>query len=238
MGPHRFARCLLLVLTLSPFACARGAEALTRQVPDTIAQRAQACTVCHGKEGRATNDGYFPRIAGKPAGYLFNQLLNFREGRRTNGAMTYLIDHLSDAYLREIAEYFSGLDLPYPPAQTTGAPKKQLERAAALVRDGDAQRRIPACVQCHGSAMTGVAPAIPGLLGLPRDYLIGQLGAWKTHERHAARPDCMGQIAGLLSDEDIGALATWLSSQTLPASTRPAATIALPQPRDCGSGLH
>ena len=45
-------------------------------VPDTMAQRVQACTPCHGKEGRATNQGYFPRIAGKPAGYLANQLVN------------------------------------------------------------------------------------------------------------------------------------------------------------------
>ena len=49
-------------------------------VENTMAQRMQACSVCHGKEGRATNAGYFPRIAGKPAGYLYNQLLNFRTG--------------------------------------------------------------------------------------------------------------------------------------------------------------
>ena len=35
---------------------------------DTIAQRAMACTGCHGKEGRAASDGYYPRIAGKTAG--------------------------------------------------------------------------------------------------------------------------------------------------------------------------
>ena len=64
-------------------------EALAVPVPDTMAQRMQACTVCHGKEGRATNAGYFPRIAGKPAGYLYNQLLNFREGRRHNATMAY-----------------------------------------------------------------------------------------------------------------------------------------------------
>ena len=38
-------------------------------VPDTIAQRAAACVACHGREGRATSAGFFPRIAGKPAGY-------------------------------------------------------------------------------------------------------------------------------------------------------------------------
>ena len=45
--------------------------------PDTIARRVVACAACHGNEGRATNEGYYPRIAGKPRGYLFNQLLNF-----------------------------------------------------------------------------------------------------------------------------------------------------------------
>ena len=39
-----------------------------------MAQRVLACTGCHGPEGRAAADGYYPRIAGKPAGYLFNQL--------------------------------------------------------------------------------------------------------------------------------------------------------------------
>ena len=47
---------------------------------DTMAQRTLACTSCHGKEGRAGPDGYYPRIAGKPAGYLYAQLLHFREG--------------------------------------------------------------------------------------------------------------------------------------------------------------
>ena len=50
-----------------------------------MAERVRACTACHGKEGRATSDGYYPRIAGKPAGYLYNQLVNFRDGRRQIG---------------------------------------------------------------------------------------------------------------------------------------------------------
>lgn len=41
-----------------------------------MAQRLQACTPCHAREGVATADGYFPRIAGKPEAYLFEQLLN------------------------------------------------------------------------------------------------------------------------------------------------------------------
>ena len=64
---------------------------------DTIAQRAQACTLCHGKEGRAAADGYYPRLAGKPHGYLYKQLLNFRDGRRHYGPMSELIEPLTAA---------------------------------------------------------------------------------------------------------------------------------------------
>ena len=61
-------------------------------VPDTLAQRMQPCTACHGKEGRATEEGFFPRIAGKPAGFLYNQLDNFRSGRRSYPTMTYFVE--------------------------------------------------------------------------------------------------------------------------------------------------
>ena len=84
---------------LSPWH-ARAADA-PHTVPDTLAQRMMACTLCHGADGQATAGGYFPRIAGKPAGYLYNQLTHFRDGRRQNPGMANLLDHLSDAYLRD-----------------------------------------------------------------------------------------------------------------------------------------
>ncbi|HEX7690392.1 MAG TPA: cytochrome c4, partial [Burkholderiaceae bacterium] len=112
-------------------------------VPDTIAQRVSACGECHGREGRSTDHGFFPRIAGKPAGYLYNQLDNFRSGRRSNATMTYLVEQLSDDYLREIAGYFGGLGLPYAPPQVAGASAEDLATGEALVRRGDAARGIP-----------------------------------------------------------------------------------------------
>jgi cytochrome c553 len=212
---------------------ATAAEPL-RTVPDTLAQRLVACTLCHGKEGRSTNSGYFPRIAGKPADYLYHQLTHFRDGRRQNPGMADLLDHLSDAYLRDIAGHFARLDLPYPPPQTVDAPREQLARGEALVRRGDPARQLPACAACHGDALTGMLPAIPGLLGLPRDYLIGQLGAWQTGLRHAHAPDCMAQIAKRLTPDEVGALATWLSAQPLPADTHAVAPSAQPLPMRCG----
>ncbi|MED5620629.1 c-type cytochrome [Ideonella sp. BN130291] len=205
------------------------------QVPDTMAQRMQACAACHGKEGRSTNQGWFPRIAGKPAGYLFNQLANFRDGRRSNATMTYLVDQMSDAYLHDIADYFAGLQLPYPPPQPADVDTTALARGQALVQRGDPQRGIPACVACHGTAMTGVLPATPGLLGLPRDYLVGQFGNWRNGLRRAAAPDCMAQITQRLGPQDIGDLANWLAAQPLPADSRPVPALPGPLPLRCGS---
>lgn len=234
--------CPLLVAGLLGFTChgqaqtTAGDEAKpTAAIANTMAQRMQACVMCHGKEGRATNAGYFPRIAGKPAGYLFNQLKNFREGRRHNKAMNHLMQHMTDDFLRDIAEYFAGLDLPYPPAKAHGLTQEQTRLAEALVFKGVTERQIPACVSCHGANMAGRLPAMPGLLTLPADYLIGQLGAWRTDVRKATAPDCMAEVAKRLTPEEVGAVARWLSGQTLPLGTKPEANSSLPLPIRCGS---
>jgi cytochrome c553 len=152
--------------------------------------------------------------------------------------MTYMVDHLPDAYLREIADYFAGQHPPYPPPPAgsgASATAATLERGQALVRQGDAARKIPACVSCHGAALTGVEPAIPGLVGLPSDYINAQFGAWKSKVRRAAAPDCMADIAARLSEADVAAVSGWLSKQTPDADARPAAGIAMPLPMACGS---
>ncbi|MEJ1170285.1 cytochrome c4 [Variovorax sp. CCNWLW235] len=200
-----------------------------------IEQRVAACIACHGREGATTNAGYFPRLSGKPAGYLFNQLRSFRDGRRFNADMTYMVQHLSDAYLMEMAEYFAGLDLPYPPVSpASDATPAQMARGRQLALEGDAARRIPACVQCHGAALTGVQPAIPGLLGLPRLYVSSQLGAWLTSERHALAPDCMAEIGRRMTTADINAVASWLAVQPMPADPKPVSSLPAPLPIACG----
>ena len=224
----------IALLALLAWSFAPRAHAAAPKFEDTIAQRVQACTACHGKEGRAASDGYYPRIAGKPAGYLYNQLVDFRAGRRHYALMTALIDPLSDAYLREIAGYFAGLDLPYPPPQPATASAGVLERGRALVLHGDAAHDLPACVACHGERLTGVAPAIPGLLGLPRDYLNGQFGAWRNGARRAHAPDCMATVAKRLAPEDIGAVSQWLAAQPVPQAATPASSLPAALPLDCG----
>jgi cytochrome c553 len=229
---------LLLRLLLACAALSSFSASAAPVVADTMAQRVLACTGCHGAEGRAGADGYYPRIAGKPSGYLYNQLLNFRDGRRQYPLMSELLQTLSDDYLREMAEHFSSLDLPYPaparPAANQAPGPTALTRGELLVRKGDAAREVPACTRCHGDQLTGVAPAIPGLLGLPRDYLAAQLSGWKSGVRHAHAPDCMGQIAQHMSADDINAVSHWLATRPVPAGGKPAAALALALPIRCG----
>lgn len=216
-----------------------GAALATPKFENSMGQRTLACTGCHGEQGRAAPDGFYPRLAGKPAGYLHHQLLNFRDGRRHYELMTHLVDPLSDAYLLDIARYFSALEVPYPPPEPARVPAHVLQHGENLARNGDPRRQIPPCMQCHGAALTGTAPDIPGLLGLPRDYLNAQIGAWRTGQRRARAPDCMAKIASRLEPADITALTAWMAAQPVPARSSPALALVAP-PKDaqawrCGS---
>jgi cytochrome c553 len=202
-------------------------------LPDTMAQRVLACTSCHAKKD--VNDQYFPRISGKPAGYLYNQMINFRDGRRQFPLMSYMVGHLPEPYMREIAAHFAAEHLPSPPAQPSDANAAVLERGRTLVMLGDPAIKVPACIACHGQQLTGVNPAIPGLLGLPRDYVNAQLGAWRNKTRRAAAPDCMAEITARLSLADASAISSWLGLQPVPPDARPAASIVKPLPLACGS---
>jgi len=222
---------------LAAWLCPVRADEPARPIDtDTMTKRATPCMACHGKEGRAASDGYYPRIAGKPVGYLYNQLMNFKEGRRRQyPLMIYMVQHLSDDYLREFAAYFADQHPPYPAPQASNQPPQVIERGRALVLSGDSAKNIPACVACHGDKLTGVSPSIPGLLGLPRDYINGEFGAWRSGTRHAAAPDCMAEITQRLSVEEISAVSSWLSSQPIPPDATPAPSTAVKLPIACGS---
>jgi cytochrome c553 len=201
--------------------CAFTCGAAAAPFENSMAERTRACTGCHGTEGRAGPDGYYPRIAGKPAGYLYNQLLHFRDGRRHYGLMAGLLEPLSDAYLHEIAQHFARLDAPYPRPQPASVPPEVLQDGRELTLKGDPQRQLPACASCHGKALTGAEPNVPGLLGLPRDYLNAQMGAWRTGQRRAHAPDCMAEIARKLTVEDLAAVTAYLAAEPVPRNAKP-----------------
>ena len=65
----------------------------------------------------------------------------------------------------------------------------------------------------------GTRPFIPGLLGLPRVYMIAQFGAWRSGGLlRGQAADCMSEIAKQLTPEETNALAAWLAAQPAPAN--------------------
>lgn len=233
-----YRRIIGLLLIAIGVLLARAAGATDNApggVPSAMDERMRACTACHGVQGQGLNNDYFPRIAGKPADYLFNQLSAFRDGGRTYPPMGYLLDFLPDDYLRKIAQYFADLQPPYPNPDTSTVAPALLEHGASLVQKGDAARGIPACIACHGARMTGTQPGIPGLLGLHASYIAGQMGTWRSGTRHALAPDCMHEIAVKLTNRDITAVSSWLARQPRPDDPRPAPDPHATLPLACGS---
>lgn len=214
------------------FACSWAQSAELSVAPDTIEARAQGCATCHGAHGEGIKDLNFPRIAGKPAGYLWNQLRNFRDGQRSYPPMNYLVAYLHDDYLKELADYFAAQAIAQP------APEPDLAAPAAgerLVRQGDAANGVPACVLCHGRLLTGIEPGIPGLLGLNGRYIAAQLVSWRVGTRHARRPDCMREIASRLSEIQIREVSAWLAAQPSPPPAEPAVAGSWKTAIPCGS---
>jgi cytochrome c553 len=202
---------------------------------DSIEARAQGCVTCHGASGQGTDSGYFPRIAGKPAGYLYNQLIAFRDGTRRYPPMNYLVAYLPDAYLREIAQHFASQRPAFASKEPTSADAAVIARGRSIATSGDPAKQIPACVACHGAALTGMEPGIPGLVGLRSAYITAQLTRWRVGDRHAAEPDCMKRIATRLSESDVSAVSAWLSMQDPPLDSSPESSNLPRMPLACGS---
>ena len=205
------------------------------QPPDTMAARVEACTPCHGNKGEGTSDVYFPRLAGKPSGYLYNQLLAFRSGRRKYPPMNYLLEFLPDQYLQDMANYFASQHPPLPTPAASEASVDILKRGEALVTHGDVSAQIPACASCHGPALLGMEPGIPGLLGLRPNYVSAQLGGWRYGTRTAKAPDCMQQVAARLTEADVTAVAAYLATRPAPENAVPVAKGSYILPFACGS---
>ncbi len=125
---------------------------------------------------------------------------------------------------------------PYPAPQPSQSNPAELERGRVLVHDGDKAKGIPACVACHSAKMTGTAPAIPGLIGLPRDYLLGQIGAWRN--RHYARlphrivwrTSCKNWTQPTSAPLPLG----YHPEQHVPVDASPAPALKVKLPLECG----
>lgn len=238
MKSSRARYVLLLAATAGAEALGQTASSSAESVPNTMEARVQACIGCHGAQGRGVENVYFPRLAGKPAGYLYNQLVAFRDGRRKYVPMNYLLAYLPDAYLSRMADYFAQQNPPFnvPPAPSaTPQARPLLKEGQRIATAGIPGKKVPACVTCHGAELNGREPGIPGLLGLRADYITAQLGAWRYGIRTALAPDCMQFVASSLSEPEVAAVAAWLASLPVPPGVRPSKADQARLPLACGS---
>lgn len=230
------AQLRLVPVLVVLLACWRPLAAqTTARPPDTMEERLRPCVTCHGKQGEGIADVYFPRLAGKPAGYLFNQLVAFRDGRRKYAPMNFMLAYLPDVYFEKMAQYYAGLQRPFLNTPAIAVSPEVLRQGRAIVMQGKPERDIPACAACHGARLSGREPGIPGLFGLRADYISAQLGGWRYGTRTALEPDCMQLIAARLTEAEVTAVSAWLASMPIPADTKPLPRSSERLPLACGS---
>ncbi len=224
--PSFVSKCWLASTGFLLFISLTGAVS----VPDTLEQRLAACSACHGERGMGdASRPEIPRLAGKPAGYLYKQMHSIKSQQGQNQAMEYVMRQLSPSYMHKIAQYYEQQVIPYQasklPADITPA---MLVRGKELVEKGDEARGVPACMDCHGQALTGVKPMIPGLLNQPYAYLSTQLSLWRNNARSVESTHCMWVVAKRMKNSDVPAVSAYLASLPLPEQVQPIELSALP----------
>ena len=104
-----------------------------------------------------------PVLAGQPSFYSITQLFLFREGRRSNEAMTAVAKTFTDDDMRGFSEYIGTLPpVPAPPS-ATAPDKARMDKGRALAQQHK-------CVFCHGTDFSG-GQQVPRIAGQREDYL-------------------------------------------------------------------
>lgn len=219
-GVAALCAALVPVLTVVALACASSAAlAQTPTVapaPDRqgMQDRLAACAFCHGKQGEGDLDrrgGVYPRLAGQPAGYLYQQMRQFVADQRTGippvVLMRNLLRDLSPDYTQKIAQFYQDETPAYPPLRKYDPAQLQLGRT--LVQQGLPAKQVPVCTSCHGARLEGHAPTTAALAGQNERYLTVQMMHWLQGQRQG---ELHQHIARALTQKQIEAVSAYLSS--------------------------
>jgi cytochrome c553 len=179
-----------VVVAAAPVASAQDAAA--------GAKKAEVCFECHGPKGNSTK-GQYPILAGQTPRYIYVQLRDFKEGRRSDPDMTPKAKDLSREDMFDLAAYFS------EQKPVTTPFKADPERAAK----GKAKADETLCTMCHLGGFMG-QNEVPRVAGQQYDYVVKQLKDFKARHRTNDGGN-MVSVASTLSDEDILNLANYLA---------------------------
>ena len=160
---------------------------------------AAVCAACHGEDGNAVIPGY-PTLAGQTWRYIYVQLKDYKEGRRSHPIMTAMASNLSRDEMVNVANYFAGFRLK-PNGFVADEGKVKL---------GKAKADETLCTMCHLGGFSG-QNEIPRVAGQQYDYVVEQLRHFKARTRTNDAGN-MTSVAQTLSETDIENLGHYISS--------------------------
>ncbi|MCB1841692.1 MAG: cytochrome c [Halioglobus sp.] len=178
------------VLTLSTVTAHAAGD------PEQGEELAYTCMGCHGITGYRNAYPSFrvPKLGGQKAGYIETALKEYRSGTRSHRTMHAQGSTLSDQDIADLAAYFQGTEM-----ATDSVTAADIGELAAL----------NTCLACHGAqAAAGMVPTPATLSAQHEDYLVHALHQYKDGERTGT---VMSAFAGMLSDDDIEAIARFYS---------------------------
>ncbi|MDE2306399.1 MAG: cytochrome c4 [Gammaproteobacteria bacterium] len=167
--------------------------------------KAVVCHACHGANGNSVNPQW-PSLAGLGAGYITEQLQNFKSGKRQNPIMSANVAALTPQDMEDLGAYFDSL-------VNTGleADPSYWKAGQQLYRGGDTARGVPACMGCHGPTGAGNEPGkIPALRGQHATYVIKQLQDYASGARGTGPNGIMQMIAKRLTADDMRNVASYV----------------------------
>ena len=166
---------------------------------------AELCFDCHGS-GNSTSDPLVPKLNGQLRSFLVKQTKYYLSGERNDIVMSTVIGkfNLTEKNIAEIADFFSRL----PPMKGTGKMTDQGKKGKVIFIEQK-------CIFCHEEADKSVASYIGETVivgGQNKSYLIKSMLDIRYRARIADGFDLMSKTVKHLRDEEIEAVAEYLSS--------------------------
>jgi len=169
------------------------------------------CSECHGFDGNSISHEW-PNIAGLNVNYIQKQLMDFKEGRRSNKDMDEVVRSIpSDEILNQLAHYYSTQKIQPLRKKSKKNKLAKLDLGEEIYSGKRIDYGIPGCLFCHGKdGKGGEDGKYPRLVGQYREYIVKQMKLFRSRERKNDVPSMMQNIARVMDDEDIESVAAYI----------------------------